>query len=78
MTDFAFSPELEALRREVRAFVDDVVIPAEAAILSEDEKKDRTTLRAEPAQPAPGSSLRRRTAPTPCAETAAAPLGDMR
>ncbi len=46
MTDFAFSPELEALRREVRAFVDDVVIPAEAAILSEDEKKDRTTLRA--------------------------------
>ncbi len=46
MTDFAFSPELEALRREVRAFVDEVIIPAEAAILTEDEKKDRTTLRA--------------------------------
>ncbi len=46
MTDFSFSPELEALRREVRAFVDDVIVPKEDVVLSEDARRERTTLSA--------------------------------
>jgi acyl-CoA dehydrogenase len=44
MVDFAFSPDIEALRHKVRAFVETHILPAEAAILAEDERKERTTL----------------------------------
>ncbi|MBX3225903.1 MAG: acyl-CoA dehydrogenase family protein [Labilithrix sp.] len=43
---FGFPPQLAELRTRVRAFVDDEVIPAEKAILKEDETKERTTLNA--------------------------------
>lgn len=43
--DFELSPELSALRREVRAFVDDRIIPAEAAIVAEDRARQGDTLK---------------------------------
>lgn len=42
--DFLLSPALSALRREVRAFVDEVVIPVEERILAEDAAGGRATL----------------------------------
>lgn len=42
--DFRFSPELEELRRRVRAFVDTRVIPRERAIVEEDQRRSRETL----------------------------------
>jgi acyl-CoA dehydrogenase len=44
--DFTLSPELAQLRKRVRAFVDERVIPNERAIVEEDREKKRTTLRA--------------------------------
>ena len=44
MTDFLLTPELSALRTDVRAFVDEHVIPNEDAVLAEDAKGERTTL----------------------------------
>lgn len=44
--DFRFSPELEALRARVRAFVDQRVIPREAEIAAEDARGERAVLRA--------------------------------
>jgi acyl-CoA dehydrogenase len=41
-----WSPELESLRAEVRSFVDEHVLPVERAILDEDARRDRSTLRA--------------------------------
>jgi len=41
---FLLSPELDALRSRVRAFVEAFVIPNEAAILAEDQDGRRTTL----------------------------------
>lgn len=43
--DFSLSPELDALRGQVRAFVDAHVLPAEPAIVAEDANGDWTTLR---------------------------------
>ncbi|EYF01145.1 acyl-CoA dehydrogenase family protein [Chondromyces apiculatus] len=43
--DFDLSPELRALRHEVRAFVDERIIPAEAAIVAEDRERQYGTLR---------------------------------
>jgi acyl-CoA dehydrogenase len=41
MPDFTdFSPEIEAVRRRVQAFMADHVLPAEAAILAEDAERD--------------------------------------
>jgi acyl-CoA dehydrogenase len=42
--DFLLTPELTELRREVRAFVDEHVIPNEAKIVTEDREKGRETL----------------------------------
>src|ERR1700677_3404708 len=44
--DFTLSPELAALRRDIRAFVDARVIPNERIIVEEDHTKKRDTLRA--------------------------------
>lgn len=44
MTDFLLTPELTTLRREVRQFVDEVVIPVEDDVLDEDARSERTTL----------------------------------
>ncbi|MFT6144962.1 MAG: acyl-CoA dehydrogenase [Myxococcota bacterium] len=44
MNDFLLTPELTALRREVRAFVDEHVIPNEDAVLAEDAKGERAAL----------------------------------
>lgn len=43
--DFSLPPELDALRGQVRAFVDEHVLPAEAAIVAEDADGHWTTLR---------------------------------
>ena len=43
--DFAFPPALAELRSQVRAFVDQKVIPAEAAIVAEDAAGKRDTLK---------------------------------
>ena len=50
MTSFDLPPELKDLRRRVRAFVDEHVIPNEATILEEDRTKKRDTLNALRAQ----------------------------
>ena len=44
--DFSLSPELAELRRRIRAFVDERVIPNEKAIVEEDLTKKKDTLRA--------------------------------
>jgi len=44
--DFTLSPELADLRRRVRAFMDERVLPAERQILVEDAARGRETLRA--------------------------------
>lgn len=44
-TFFELPPDLNELRRRVRQFVDDHIIPAESQILEEDKTKDRTTLK---------------------------------
>lgn len=41
---FELSPELAALRRAVRAFVDEHVLPAEGAVIAEDRARRATTL----------------------------------
>lgn len=43
-TDFLLTPELSALRREVRAFVDERVIPREHDVVREDEQDRHDTL----------------------------------
>ena len=43
---FRLSDELAGLRAEVRAFMEERVLPAESAIVSEDRERDATTLRA--------------------------------
>ena len=43
---FDLPPELEALRTRARAFVDELVIPGEAAVLAEDARGEDATLRA--------------------------------
>ncbi len=45
MTDWMLSPELAALRIRVRAMVDERIIPAEQAILDEDARGSRETLK---------------------------------
>ena len=45
MIDFSPRPELEALRAEVRAFVDEQVIPVEQDVFDEDQRGDDSTLR---------------------------------
>jgi acyl-CoA dehydrogenase len=40
-----WAPELESLRAKVRSFVDEHVVPAERAILDEDVRRERTTLK---------------------------------
>jgi acyl-CoA dehydrogenase len=42
--DFELSPELSALRGQVRTFVDERILPAEAAIVAEDRERRRDTL----------------------------------
>ncbi len=42
--DFLLTPELSALRKQVRAFVDEHVIPNEAKIVAEDQEKKTDTL----------------------------------
>ena len=44
--DFTLTPELAQLRRTIRAFVDERIIPRERAIVEEDRAKNRDTLRA--------------------------------
>jgi acyl-CoA dehydrogenase len=44
--DFTPRPELKELRAQVRAFVDEKILPSEAAIVEEDRTKKRDTLRA--------------------------------
>jgi acyl-CoA dehydrogenase len=44
--DFTLTPELAELRKKVRAFVDERVLPHEKAIVEEDRAKKRDTLRA--------------------------------
>jgi acyl-CoA dehydrogenase len=44
--DFSLTPELSELRRSIRAFVDERVIPSERAIIEEDAAGKRDTLRA--------------------------------
>lgn len=48
--DFSLSPELSELRRRVRAFMDERVLPAEAAVIAEDRERRYDTLRALQAQ----------------------------
>ncbi|AKT42948.1 acyl-CoA dehydrogenase family protein [Chondromyces crocatus] len=43
--DFELSPELRALRQDVRAFVDERIIPDEAALVAEDRQRKSDTLR---------------------------------
>src|SRR4051794_2246134 len=43
--NFELSPELQVLREKVRAFVEERIIPEEAAIIREDEKREDATLR---------------------------------
>lgn len=44
--DFELPPELSALRREVRAFVDERIIPRESAVIAEDRERKYATLSA--------------------------------
>lgn len=44
MSDFLLSPELAALRAQVRAFVDERIVPVEAQVLAEDRAGSRATL----------------------------------
>jgi acyl-CoA dehydrogenase len=44
VTDYQIPPELAALRHRVRAFVDEKVIPKEAAVVAEDREKRYETL----------------------------------
>ncbi|HEY4116463.1 MAG TPA: acyl-CoA dehydrogenase family protein [Byssovorax sp.] len=46
MSDFALTPELAALRKQVRAFVDDTIIPKERLVVAEDRARSWETLRA--------------------------------
>ncbi len=48
--NFELPPDLQALREQVREFVDELVIPAERAIVEEDRAGDDTTLRSLQAQ----------------------------
>ena len=41
-----WSADLESLRAQVRSFVDEHVVPVERAILDEDARRERSTLRA--------------------------------
>jgi len=43
--DFALSPELASLRDQVRAFVDDRILPVEAELFTEDARGEDTTMR---------------------------------
>jgi acyl-CoA dehydrogenase len=43
---FSFGPTLETLRKEVRTFVDEKILPVEKVIEAEDARGDRTTLNA--------------------------------
>ena len=42
--NFGFAPEIEALRAQVRRFVDEKIIPVEDRILADDAKGDRNLL----------------------------------
>ena len=43
--NFELSPELAALRAQVRKFVDEKILPVEKQVIDEDRRKDYTTLR---------------------------------